>query len=263
METLADAGVPYDEAYAYTEGVRRGGALVGVESSDDQAERGMEILRQVHPVNIHERTTQWQQEGWTGAAAHARTAPAPATATPSPQERPRAPQGGTDDTEVRIPVVHEEISVSTREVERGHVRIASRVTEHPVEEAVRLREETVTVERRPVDRPATEADFAAAGKDVIEMTETAEEPVVSKRARVVEEVVVEGGDRTHGDGPRDRAAHRRGRPTGAGDSDGDQARATPRISRPTTPPSGSTTPRLLPVGRRMRRMSPRTAMATS
>ena len=56
---------------------------------------------------------------------------------------------------------------------------------------MRLREETVTVERRPADRPATEADFAAAGKDVIEMTETAEEPVVSKRARVVEEVVVQ------------------------------------------------------------------------
>ena len=41
-----------------------------------------------------------------------------------------------------------------------------------------------------MDRPATEADFAAAGKDVIEMTETAEEPVVTKQARVVEEVVV-------------------------------------------------------------------------
>jgi hypothetical protein len=70
------------------------------------------------------------------------------------------------------------------------VRIYSRVTEQPVEESVRLREEKVTVERRPVDRPATEADFAAAGKDVIEMTEKAEEPVVTKRARVVEEVVV-------------------------------------------------------------------------
>jgi hypothetical protein len=60
-----------------------------------------------------------------------------------------------------------------------------------VEEAVRLREERVTVERRPVDRPATEADFAAADKEVVELTETAEEPVVSKRARVVEEVVVQ------------------------------------------------------------------------
>jgi uncharacterized protein (TIGR02271 family) len=92
--------------------------------------------------------------------------------------------------EVAIPVVEEDITIGKREVERGHVRVFSRVKEQPVEESVRLREEKVTVERRPVDRPATDADFAAAGKEVIEMTETAEEPVVSKRARVVEEVVV-------------------------------------------------------------------------
>jgi uncharacterized protein (TIGR02271 family) len=191
VETLADVGVPYDEAYAYAEGVRRGGALVVVESSDDRAERGMAILQRLHPVDIHERTTQWQQEGWTGAAAHARTATTTATATPGTQGRQRTPQRGKDDTEVRIPVVEEDISVGKREVERGYVRIYSRVTEHPVEETVRLREERVTVERRPVDRPATDADVAAAAEQqVIEMTETAEEPVVSKRARVVEEVVV-------------------------------------------------------------------------
>jgi stress response protein YsnF len=207
VETLADLGVPYDEAYAYTEGVRRGGALVVVESSEERAERGMAILQRLHPVNIHERTTQWQQEGWTGAEAHARTATAPATATPSPQERPRAPQGGTDDTEVRIPVVQEDISVGTREVERGHVHISSRVTEHPVEEAVRLREEKVTVERRPDHRPATDADIAAAGKEIIEMTETAEEPVVSKRARVVEEVVVQKEVAEHTETVRGTARH--------------------------------------------------------
>ena len=50
IDTLTDLGVPYDEASAYAEGVRRGGALVVVESSDDRAERGMEILRRLHPV---------------------------------------------------------------------------------------------------------------------------------------------------------------------------------------------------------------------
>ena len=204
LETLADLGVPHDEAYAYVEGVRRGGALVVVESSDDRAERGMEILRRLHPVDIHARTAQWRQEGWTGydAAAVTSTPMArTATATRSAQEQARAQtrvahQGATTrrvegDKEITIPVVEEDVSIGKREVERGHVRIYSRVTEQPVEESVRLREEKVTVERRPVDRPATEADFAAAGKDVIEMTETAEEPVVTKQARVVEEVVVQ------------------------------------------------------------------------
>src|SRR4051812_48471191 len=38
IDTLADLGVPSDEAHAYAEGVRRGSALVVVESSDDRAE---------------------------------------------------------------------------------------------------------------------------------------------------------------------------------------------------------------------------------
>ena len=66
--------------------------------------------------------------------------------------------------EVTIPVVEEDLAIGKREVERGTVRIYSRVTAQPVEEAVRLREEKITVERRPADRPATDADFAAAAQ---------------------------------------------------------------------------------------------------
>src|SRR4030095_14610983 len=203
LDTLVDLGVPYDEAQAYAEGVRRGGALVVVESSDDRAERGMEILRRLHPVDIHERTAQWRHEGWTGYDATAITStPTSSTATPtrSAQEQARSTTRVADkgartqrvegQKEVAIPVVQEDIAIGKREVERSHVRIYSRVTEQPIEESVRLCEEKVTVERRPADRPATDADFAAAAKEVIEMTETAEEPVVTKRARVVEEVVV-------------------------------------------------------------------------
>src|SRR4029450_1671668 len=39
-ETLADLGVPSEEAQAYAEGVRRGGALVGGERSDEGAGGG-------------------------------------------------------------------------------------------------------------------------------------------------------------------------------------------------------------------------------
>ena len=240
------------------EGVRRGGALVVVESSEERAERGMAILQRLHPVNIHERTAQWQQEGWTGAEAHARTAATTATATPGTQGRPRTPQRGTEDTEVRIPVVEEDISVSKRAVEHGHVRIYSRVTEHPVEEAVRLREEKVTVERGRSDRPATDADFAAAAEQqVIEMTETVEEPVINKQARVVEEVVVHKEVDEHTETVRGRRGTPRWRCNG-------RLRTPRRLNErrplralpPTTPPSASTTRQPLPpVGRRMRCMT--------
>jgi len=64
------------------------------------------------------------------------------------------------------------------------------VIERPVEETVRLREEHATVERRPVDQPLNAADEDAFREQTIEVRETAEEPVVGKRARVTEEVVI-------------------------------------------------------------------------
>jgi uncharacterized protein (TIGR02271 family) len=93
--------------------------------------------------------------------------------------------------DVHIPVIEEELRVGTREGTRGGVWVYSRVTEQPVEQEVRLRDERVTVERRPVDRPATERDFAAFKEGTVEVSETHEEPVVAKEARVVEEVVID------------------------------------------------------------------------
>ena len=94
-----------------------------------------------------------------------------------------------NDKEAVIPVVEEELRVGKREVEKGGVRITNRVTETPVQEEVRLREEHINVERRPVDRPVSSADNAFQS-GTIEVTEKAEEAVVAKNARVVEEVIV-------------------------------------------------------------------------
>jgi uncharacterized protein (TIGR02271 family) len=89
-----------------------------------------------------------------------------------------------------IPVVQEDLQVGKREVQRGGVRVFSRVVETPVNESVNLREEHVNVERRPVDKPVSPSDASAFKEQSIEMRETAEEAVVQKTARVVEEVVV-------------------------------------------------------------------------
>jgi len=89
-----------------------------------------------------------------------------------------------------IPVVQEELKVGKREVQRGGVRVFSRVVETPVNESVNLREEHVSVERRPVDQPISTADATAFKEQSIELRERAEEAVVQKSARVVEEVVV-------------------------------------------------------------------------
>ncbi len=74
-------------------------------------------------------------------------------------------------------------------VVRGGARVRSYVTEIPVHEQVRLRDEKINVERRAVDRPLTDADDAFRER-TIDVTATGEEAVVGKTARVVEEVIV-------------------------------------------------------------------------
>jgi len=64
------------------------------------------------------------------------------------------------------------------------------MAEQPVEQDVSLRQEHIDVERRPVSRPATEQDLRDFKEGTVEVTATTEEAVVSKEARVVEEVVV-------------------------------------------------------------------------
>ena len=108
------------------------------------------------------------------------------------------PIAATGNADAVIPIVEEELAVGKREVQRGGVRVYSRVVETPVEETVVLREEHATIERHPVNRPVSQADLEALRIQSIEVTETAEIPVVEKSARVVEEVLVskESSERT-------------------------------------------------------------------
>jgi uncharacterized protein (TIGR02271 family) len=165
--TLGAHGVPEAEAQYYTEGLRRGGAVVLVDAADERADRAVAIMERYPAVDL---------EGRTGAGAA--------------RERGRSGTREVETGDVKVPVVEEELKVGTRQVQRGGVRLYTRVTERPAEETVRLRDETVHVERHPVDRPASERDFGAVQEGTIEVTETDEEPVVRKQARVVEEVVV-------------------------------------------------------------------------
>lgn len=165
-----------DDVNYYSEAVRRGGAVVTVNAAtEEDADRAADILHECGAIDIDERASQWRQTGWAGSGT-------------GEQSRESRDFGRSD--EKVIPVVNEELQVGKRRRDRGGVRIYAHMTEQPVEEKVRLREEHARVERRPADRPATEADLAAFKEGTIEVRETVEEPVVAKRARVVEEVVV-------------------------------------------------------------------------
>jgi uncharacterized protein (TIGR02271 family) len=95
--------------------------------------------------------------------------------------------------ETVIPVIEEELQVGKREATRRRVRIYPRIVDEPVNEQVSLRQEHVEVQRRPVDRPVEERDLQALKQGAVEMSETGEEAVVQKSARVVEEIVLSKG----------------------------------------------------------------------
>jgi uncharacterized protein (TIGR02271 family) len=114
-------------------------------------------------------------------AAERRAAPA----TPEPV---RAAETRTTQ-DVVIPIVREELNVGKREIDAGGVRITTRVGARPVEKTVTVREETIRIERRVVDRPVR-FDDENFRDHTMEMTATSDEPVVGKHAHVVEEIRV-------------------------------------------------------------------------
>jgi len=125
--------------------------------------------------------------------------PLPRAPTPPPvATAPRAvrtaeilPTRRIDEDELIIPIVDEELEVGKRVVEHGGVRIHAHTTEKPVEKTVRLRDERVTVERRPTDRALSMAEAEARFRDgSFEMKALSEVPIVGKRAHVVEEILI-------------------------------------------------------------------------
>jgi len=64
---LAGAGFGEEEARSYSEGVRRGGHLVVVRAEEGRVAEAERILDRHGPVDMQRRTTEWRNEGWTGA----------------------------------------------------------------------------------------------------------------------------------------------------------------------------------------------------
>ena len=159
---------PEEDKHLYKEAVRRGGFLLTVNSDDAQADRVRQVIEGSNAVDMDEREREMRAGGFTPPAAAA------AAAT-------------TGVGEEVIPLVEERLNVGKRQVDRGGVRVRAYTVETPVQEAVTLREEHVEVERRPVGERVADAESLFQERD-IELTQTAEEAVVGKTARVVEEV---------------------------------------------------------------------------
>lgn len=193
--------MPERERGWYEENLREGRIVLSVLVRDQaQHERVADILEEFDPIEF---TGMGEAEmPATGMAASTTGAPMPGVRAASVSggaplgAGPVAGERGASEEQV-IPVVKEELAVGKRATERRY-RIRTYVVETPVERDVTLRDERVIVERRPVtgDRQIGGADLPQERE--FEVTERHEEPVVEKRARETEEVVVrrEADERT-------------------------------------------------------------------
>ncbi len=185
------------EGNRYQEAVGRGNVILSVHAREDQHEQIADILERHNPIDVQENDTTARSStaGTAGVAGQRNTG----NANANPRNTANAGEA--------IPVVDEELQVGKRRVLRGGVRVYSRVVERPVEESINLSEDHVRVDRRPVDRAATAADFGTAQGNVTEVQEYAEEAVVGKTARVVEEVRVGKETTNRNESVRDTVRH--------------------------------------------------------
>ncbi|PVE21783.1 hypothetical protein DC522_24805 [Microvirga sp. KLBC 81] len=129
---LEDAGVSRSDAYAYVEGVLRGGSIVIVSCADHEAGRVGGILDHEGVLDLDKQRASWRSEGWQENA----------TAEPagSLRESSRSAEAGTesgydltgspDMTRARADMA---AGGPPDEVSHGRIRIQARKVERPVQ----------------------------------------------------------------------------------------------------------------------------------
>jgi uncharacterized protein (TIGR02271 family) len=169
-------GEPDHDTTVYDRTMAAGSTVLSVRTPAAHVTKVMEILESHDPVDIDERAMSYGLIETTTIRQPV-AMPTPGTAAES---------GTVRDAGDTVQLAEESLAVGKRVINRGGTRIRRFVVETPVEQSVSLRDEKVMLERRPVsdDRPVTDG-FA---DKTIEMTESSEQAVVSKTARVYEEV---------------------------------------------------------------------------
>jgi uncharacterized protein (TIGR02271 family) len=178
------------EAEVYGRTLKEGGAILSLRVPHDEVARAMSILDVHDPVDVHQKATSY---GIAVPAAAAALVTPPAM-PPAKAAAATAP-GGTKMDSGKDEVVRlseEQLNVGKRLFETGTTRIRRYVVEKPVEAQVTLHEEHAEVARRAVSDPSYVQDVDWTDR-TIDVTETAEQAVVSKTARVAEEVVIRKG----------------------------------------------------------------------
>ena len=172
------------EAAVYGQTIEEGGVVVSARVLDSEVAHAIAILDLHRPVDVHDRAV----TSGIAPAAHVAAVEKKLDAVPlaPAQQVAVSPKLAAAHDEV-LRLAEEQLQVGKQMVETGRTRVRRFVTERAVSADVNLHEEHAEVLRRAVTDPKYVGEIDWADQE-IEMVESAEHALVSKTARVVEEV---------------------------------------------------------------------------
>jgi uncharacterized protein (TIGR02271 family) len=172
------------EATVYGQTIEEGGTVLSVRVLDSEVAHATGILDLHRPIDVHDRAVT------TGIAAPAYVETAEKTIAAVPLAASQAvavtPKVAETHTDV-LRLAEEQMKVGKEMVETGRTRVRRFTTEREVTEDITLHQEHAEVMRRALSEPATLTSIDWADNE-IEVVESAEHALVSKTARVVEEI---------------------------------------------------------------------------
>ena len=168
-ETVED-----DYAEVYTRAMDTGGVILTLRADEDDTARAMAILDRHQAVDVPSRRNGVET---------------PALGATENHDSIHTSLTGDETEEEILRLAEENLEVGKRLVKEGSTRVRRYVTTEDVTAEVALHEQHADIFRRAVDEPAYLNDIDWSEK-VVEVTETHEQPVVNKTAKIVEEVVV-------------------------------------------------------------------------
>jgi uncharacterized protein (TIGR02271 family) len=172
------------EAEVYHRAVKMNGVVLAVRVMDREVAHALGILNSARPIDVNDRAiTSGLAEPARVEAIARKLDSVPLAANQTVAVTPKL--AAVHDEVLRL--AEEQLNVGKEMVETGETRVRRFVTEREVAQDITLHEEHAQIMRRVVTDPSSIVDIDWADR-TIHVVETAEHALVSKSARVVEEV---------------------------------------------------------------------------
>lgn len=184
-QRLFGSEVEHEDAEVYSRAIDNDGVVLTLRTDANSADKALRIIESYDKIPD---------------PSGARSAESVMNAKACNNDRPAVSGAQTAtnmaDQHEKLKLAEEELEVGKRVYKSGTTRVRRYMTEKQVDADVTLREEHAKIARQSVNQAADPSDIDWSDK-VVEVTETDEKPVVSKTARIVEEVSVgkEGSER--------------------------------------------------------------------